>query len=453
MTDHSTRDLREFLEFAESKGKSAWLQIDKSISPKFMTTAVVTGLARKLRSPVIRFNDIEGSDLPTVTNICASLDRVARSAGMTANDLNERLVGAMSAGIKPVVLDRDDTPAQQVVRDADAFSLHELPALYYTDTQDAPYLTSALVVGRDPDTGAHNLSFHRLMIADDHTCAIYMTPGGHLDQIWHKYSARGEPTPLAAVVGNHPLWCYGALIAGALEHEDYDVVSGLLDAPLALTRCLSHPELQVPALAEMIFEGVIEPAETLQEGPFGEFLGYVADKAARPVVRFTKLTHREQPIYQDIVAGQTEHATMSSVSLRARLNRDYMQDEPAIRDFWLPAPMTIFLSVEEYAEDFDAQAFMQRLLTKEAYLKQAIAFDADVDLRKQASVQMALACFTQPGRDVAIYTDQNGNGVDPSETDGRTSKIAIDARSRMHAVRNLLPESVETEFDLNDWIR
>lgn len=453
MSEYSTRDLREFLEFAEAKGKSAWLQIDKPISPKFMTTAVVTGLARKLRSPVIQFDDIEGSDLPTVTNICASLDRVARSAGMTANDLNARLVGAMDAGIKPVVLGRDAVPAQQVVRKESEFSLHELPALYYTDTQDAPYLTSALVVGRDPDTGAHNLSFHRLMIADNHTCAIYMTPGGHLDQIWRKHSERGEPTPLAAVIGNHPLWCYGALIAGALEHEDYDVVSGLLDAPLALARCIEHPELEVPALAEMVFEGVIEPAATLAEGPFGEFLGYVADKAPRPVVRFTTLTHRTDPIYQDIVAGQTEHATMSSVSLRARLSRDYMHDEPAIKDFWLPAPMTIFLSVDEAATDFDAAAFMERLLHSEAYLKQAIAFDADVDLRKQASVQMALACFTQPDRDITIYSDQNGNGVDPSERDGRTSKIAIDARSRMHAVRNVLPDSVEADFDLNDWIR
>lgn len=144
---------------------------------------------------------------------------------------------------------------------------------------------------------------------------------------------------------------------------------------------------------------------------------------------------------------------MSSVSLRARLNRDYMQKTTAVVDFWLPAPMTIFLSIDPDAEDFDAPAFMQTLLTHESYLKQAIAFDAEVDLRKQASVQMALACFTQPERDAVIFTEQNGNGVDPSEQEGKTSKIAIDARSRMHAVRNVLPAAIESEFDLNEWIR
>ena len=453
MSTASSDDLRSFLEFAEGTGKRGWLAIDKPISPRFLTTAVVNGLARKLRSPVIRFESVDGSDYPMVTNLCAGVDRVAKSIGLSADALNDRLIGAMAADITPLTVARPEAPVQHVVHEADGFSLHDLPALYYTDTQDAPYLTSAIVVGRDPDTGAHNLSFHRLMIAGDHTAAIYMTPGGHLDQIWHKHSERGEPTPLAAVVGTHPLWCYGALIAGALEHEDYTVVSGLLGAPLSLVPCVSHPELLVPARAEMVFEGVIEPASTLPEGPFGEFLGYVADKAPRPVVRFSRLTHRSEPIYQDIVAGSTEHATMSSVSLRARLNRDYMQGEPAIRDFWLPAPMTIFLSIDEDATDFDAAAFMAHLLTTEAYLKQAIAFDADVDLRKQASVQMALACFTQPAHDVAIFDDQNGNGVDPSERNGRTSKIAIDARSRMHAVRNVLPADVDDGFDLNDWIR
>ena len=66
---------------------------------------------------------------------------------------------------------------------------------------------------------------------------------------------------------------------------------------------------------------------------------------------------------------------------------------------------------------------------------------------------MALACFTQPERDAVVFSDQNGNGVDPSERDGKTSKIAIDARARMHAVRNVLPEAIEMSFDLNDWIR
>ncbi|MEO0576885.1 MAG: UbiD family decarboxylase domain-containing protein [Pseudomonadota bacterium] len=455
MTDaYSTHDLRSFLEYLDGKPASQFQRIEKSISPEWVTTAVVTGLAKKLRSPVIRFDHVEGSDYPMVTNVCASLDRVAKSVGLTSDALNQRFVDAKTANIPPITLSNSDAPVSAHTRNAGEFSLQELPQLKYSDTQSTPYITSAIVVGRDPDSGAHNLSFHRLMMIDDTSAAIYMTPNGHLDQIWKKHSAKGQLTPLAAVIGTHPLWCYAALIAGALEDEDYDMVSGVLDAPLALTPTTVDANLLVPALAEMVLEGFIEPAKTASEGPFGEFLGYVADVADRPVVRFETLRHRDQPVYQDIVAGQIEHLTMSSISLRARLHRDYFRDNPAVIEFFLPAPMTIFLKIDQSQQpDFDAVGMMDTLLCNESYLKQAYCFDPDIDLRKQASVQTAIACFAQPIVDVTLYRDKDGNGVDPSETNGRTSKIAVDARSKVAAVRSELPGSVTDDFDLNDWIR
>ena len=388
-----------------------------------------------------------------VTNVCASLERVAQSAQITSAELHDRMLGALEAGISPVLLGTEQAPVRQVVRETSEFSLHDLPAAFYTETQTHPYITSAILVARDPATGRHNLSFNRLMIADDHVCAIYMTPGGHLDQIWKTNSAEGQGTPIAAVIGHHPLWCYGALVAAELGHEDYEVLSGMLNAPIALTTCRNDLELCVPALAEIVLEGVIDPVERLSEGPFGEFLGFVAEQSLRPTIRFDRLSHRNNPIYQDIVAGQAEHATMSGVSLRARLKRDYMQGTSAVKDFWLPAPMTIFLSLDEAQTDFDAGSLMRHLLLNEPYLKQAIAFDSNVDLRKQASVQKALACFMQPQCDIAIIEDLDGNGVDPSEIGGKTSKLAIDARARTYARSNTLPAEVESEFDLNDWIR
>ncbi|MEM7563780.1 MAG: UbiD family decarboxylase domain-containing protein [Pseudomonadota bacterium] len=443
MSSHSTLDLREFLLFVKSKGASAVVEIDKPVSTRFVTTAIVKSLAQKLRTPVIQFNHIEDSSYPMVTNVCASLERIAQSAKITSGELHDRMLGALEAGISPAILETEEAPVRQVIKEKNDFSLQELPAVFYTETQTNPYLTSAILVARDPDTGRHNLSFNRLMIADDHVCAIYMTPGGHLDQIWKRNSSSGRKTPVAAVIGNHPLWCYGALVAADLGHEDYEVLSGLLNAPIALTPCQNDTELYVPAYAEIVLEGAIDPMDQLSEGPFGEFLGFVAEKAPRPTIRFDRLTHRDKPIYQDIVAGQAEHATMSGVSLRARLKRDYMQGIPAVIDFWLPAPMIIFLSIDDSQTDFDVSTFMQELLLKESYLKQVIAFDSSVDLRKQASVQMALACFMQPHRDITIINDLDGNGVDPSEISGTTSKLAIDARARIHLQTNTLPSEVE----------
>ncbi|MDJ0938976.1 MAG: UbiD family decarboxylase [Woeseiaceae bacterium] len=449
----SEHDLRSFLDWVSDKGASSYLHVDKTISPRFETTAVVQGMARKLRSPVIRFDDVEGSSYPMVTNVCASIDRVAKSVGLTVDELNARFVAALDAPVAPVVVAADEAPVRAISESMPEFPLSRFPELVYTATQEQPYITSSIVVARDPDTGAHNLSFHRLMIDSDDVAAIYMTPGGHLDQIWKKNAEAGKPTPVAAAIGTHPLWCYASLVSGPLEHDDWGVAGAVLGAPIALTSGQVDPELLVPAQSEFVLEGLLDAVDSREEGPFGEFLGYVAEPGSRPVVRFTSMSSREAPIYQDIVAGQVEHLTMSSISLRARLERDYFVANPAVVNFWLPAPMTLFLAIDASVQtDFDADALMQDLLG-ESYLKQVYCFDADVDLRKLASVQSAIACFVQADRDVQVFEARNGNGVDPSEIDGKTAKVAVDARAKSKPVRSELPEDFAASFDLNDWIR
>lgn len=449
----SHEDLRSFLDAIADKGASSYQEIVRQISPQWETTAVVQGLARKLRSPVIRFADVDGSAYPMVVNVCASFDRVAKSVGLKVDELDERFVDALSAPIEPAIVERADAPVRAEQRRFPEFSLREFPQLVYTATQEKPYITSSIVIARDPDSGAHNLSFHRLMIDSDDVATIYMTPDGHLDQIWRKNSSCERPTPVAAAIGTHPLWCYASLISGPLESDDWGVAGAVLGAPIELTRSSVDDGLLVPARAEFILEGRLDPIDSREEGPFGEFLGYVAEPGERPVVRFETLTSRTDPIYQDIVAGQVEHATMSSIGLRARLKRDYLKDNPAVVNFWLPAPMTMFLAIDSALQpDFDANALMRALL-EESYLKHVYCFDADVDLRKLASVQSAVACFVQADCDIEVFAGRSGNGVDPSEVDGKTAKLAIDARAKRRPVKSELPEALLKDFDLNDWIR
>lgn len=449
----SPEDLRSFLAAVAGKGASSYQEIVRRISPRWETTAVVQGLARKLRSPVIRFADVHGSAYPMVANVCASFDRVAKSVGLTTGELDERFVNALAAPVAPAIVDRTDAPVRAERHRFPDFSLREFPQLVYTATQEKPYITSSIVIARDPDSGAHNLSFHRLMIDGDDVATIYMTPDGHLDQIWRKNSRAGRPTLMAAAIGTHPLWCYASLISGPLDNDDWGVAGAVLGAPIELTRSDLDDKLLVPARAEFVLEGWLDPVDSREEGPFGEFLGYVAEPGERPVVRFETLTSRVDPIYQDIVAGQVEHATMSSISLRSRLERDYLMDNPAVVNSWLPAPMTMFLAIDSTLQpDFDAGALMRALL-EESYLKHVYCFDADVDLRKLASVQSAIACFVQADRDVEVFTDRSGNGVDPSEIDGKTAKLAVDARAKRRPVKSELPETLLEDFDLNDWIR
>lgn len=452
-SDGSMLDLRSYISYVRNKEQNAFLEVRREISPRWQTTAIVTKLARKMRNPVICFNSVAGTELPVVTNVCCSFDRVARSAGLDAATVTDRMTRALDEPIPPVDVPADDAPVLAERFDAGAFSLRDLPDFYYTDTQTAPYLTAAILVARDPQSGAHNLSFHRLMICGDNEVAIYMTPGGHLEQIWKRNREEGRSTPVAAVFGFHPLWAYGCLAAGPLEVDDYGVIGAVLGEGLAVTGSIGHSDLKIPALAEMVYDGRIDAEVTEEEGPFGEFLGFVAPKAARPVLRFTHLSSRQKPIFQDIVAGQSEHITMSSVTLRARLARNYFRGNDAVVDFWLPAAMTLFLAVDSSRQpDFDARQMMRRLLQAERYLKQVVCFDANVDLRKLGSVQAALANNVQADRDMQSFPNCPGNGVDPSEVGGKTCKLAIDARSKGGTVTNRLPDEIEESVRLEDWL-
>src|SRR5690606_24851995 len=128
----------------------------------------------------------------------------------------------------------------------------------------------------------------------------------HLHGIFEKYVARGEDMPIAVFVGVHPLVSIGALYAGDADVEEYDVIGGLMQAPLPLVPCVTHPDLEVPAGAELVLEGVVRHAETMREGPFGEFTGYGTGVTQTPPFDVLALTHRRDPLFQDVVSGRME---------------------------------------------------------------------------------------------------------------------------------------------------
>ncbi len=452
-TNGNIEDLRSYLEFVKGKGRNAYIEVEKPIAARWETTAVVTELERKMRTPVLHFKAIADCDFTMVTNVCSSFERVANGSDMSGEDLSSRFGAVMSRQISPSIVASREAPVRENIRSFEQFSLASLPQLYYTQSQTSPYLTAAIIIARDPDSGAHNASFHRLMLIANDSATIFMTQGGHLDRIWKKNCQRNKPTPLSAVIGTHPLWCYASLVSGDLDHDDYQVMSAVLGGPIQLTPGIDDPELLIPARGEIVLEGMIDQAARHEEGPFGEFLGYVAERSPKPVVRFTTASFRNGAIFQDIIAGHSEHLMMSSVTLRARLGRDYLNSQPAIKDYWLPAAMTLFLAVDRSkSQQFDPVELMQEMLKQERYLKQIICFDSDVDLRKQGSVQNALSCHVQPDRDIVIIGDCCGNGIDPSEQGGMTSKMAVDARMKTETVRNALPSEVLENFDLAQWL-
>lgn len=414
--------------------------------------AFTAALVNKMRMPIIEYQNVINTEMPVVHNVCASLSRVAKSKGWSVSQLEEKLSAAYAHQIAPTLVADVDGPVREIRYTGDEIDLGQLPSIFYTDSQSRPYLSAAHVVALDPLSGTLNISFHRLMIAGRDKLAIYMTPDGHLDQIFQHNSRQGQDTPIAAFVGAHPLWSLGSLAAGSLSLDEFSVIGGLLGYSLPVVKGIYSEELRIPSHSEIAIEGSVSCTQTIPEGPYGEAFGFVSEINDRPVVQVMALSHRREPIFQDIVPGQLEHLTMTGVAVQVYLRKRLKEQFDCITDIHLPTPMTVYVAVSESVRYSSASNILKNILNENRFIKHAVLFDEGVDISNARQTHYALAMHVQAHCDVIVIAGQPGNGLDPSEIDGKTTKWGIDASSfakpLQGAKKNALPEHVLASLDV-----
>ena len=449
------RDMRSFIEWVKKNHPREHVTVTSEVSPDWEIAGVTQKFANKMRAPILEFSSVSGTSMPIVTNVCASMSRIAKYLDTSLGELEDKVAEAYQMPIPPVIWQRSSVPpVRECIYRGVELNLYSLPQLRNTATETAGYLSAAAVVAYDPDSAAHNISFHRLMIVDRCRTAIYMTPGGHLDTIFKKNAARNRGTPISVFIGGHPLWSLGSLAGGALELDEMSIIGGLLGEPLQVTPGLIDSKLLVPACAEIVLEGNLNHNETVEEGPYGEALGFVSKSESRPIFEVVAMTTRTSPIFQEIVAGQMEHLNMTGVAVKAQLQISIVDYYPSIDEIYQPAPMTVYIRLSEKVGDADIKEIMREVLIKQRYLKQVVVFDHHISLRNPQQTNWALATMVQADKDIIVLPLQNGNGIDPSEQNGQTTKWGIDATAvkdyRSAPVRNEIPESVVDNINLEE---
>lgn len=444
-------DLRSFIDELRINYAREIIEISDTLNGDWELAACTTGLQKKLRIPLIQYKDVAGTDFTVVHNVCASLARIARVAGYSVDELESRLANAYDELIPPQAVATG--PVRDVVLQGDALDVRILPAIRYTESQTHPYISAACLVAHDTRSAAINISYHRLMISDANTLAVYMTPGGDLDKIFRYNQRNGKHTPVAAFIGAHPLWSLGSLAAGPLSLDEYSVIGGLLGYPLPVVAGLHDSNLYVPAQAEIALEGHLCFADEIAEGPYGEAFGYVSPVQNSPVFRVRSMTHRQDAMFQDIVPGQLEHMTMTSIAIKVHLQKSLTARFPGILQIHLPAPMTVYVKISQGIATAKVHDMLRVMLTQQRFIKNAVVFDADVKLDDSKQTQRAIAMHVQADRDLVVVTDQPGNGLDPSENNGKTTKWGIDATDSAAANGrskiSRLPDSVVQNLDVD----
>ena len=236
---------------------------------------------------------------------------------------------------------------KDVIVRGDAIDQNEFPVPKWHHLEGGRYIhTFSGIVTRDPDTRVMNVGIYRGMIGRKDTTPMLLIKGGqHWGHHFQKYADRGEPMPVACVIGWDPIMPFLAgspIPTGVCE---WDVMGAYRGEPAELVRC-ETVDLEVPASAEIVIEGFIsdDPATWEKEGPFGEYTGHLSDvPTPRPTMKVTCITHRREPIFRGCLEGTlpgsySENSVMSGVQ-RAGIAWNILKGAgiPGVRDVYVPS--------------------------------------------------------------------------------------------------------------------
>ncbi len=252
-------------------------------------------------------------DMPVVVGaLAASPEIYAVGMGRKVEDIGAAWMQAIANPIPPVTV--DTAPCQEVVITGDALrqpgaGLAALPVPVSTPGFDAaPYLTATLCITRDPESRVQNMGMYRAALKATDRLAVRMVArpsngaGGYYH--WLKYNERHAPIPIAVVIGCAPVVMFTGPQKLAIDLDELAVAGGLAGAPIRMVKCRTH-NLMVPADAEIVIEGFIDPEKLEPEAPFGESNGYVALEAYNMPMQVTAITRKRNAVFASIISQVT----------------------------------------------------------------------------------------------------------------------------------------------------
>ncbi|QWT46569.1 4-hydroxy-3-polyprenylbenzoate decarboxylase [Azospira inquinata] len=451
-------DLRDFIAQLESLGELK--RVGVPVSPHLEMTEICDRVLRR-SGPAVLFEHPTGYDIPVLANLFGTPRRVALGMGEeSVTALRE--VGKLLAYLKepeppkglkdaweklPVlkqVLNMapkkvSSAPCQEVVWEGKDVDLSRLPIQHCWPGDVAPLITWGLVVTRGPNKNRQNLGIYRQQLLGPNKLIMRWLAhrGGALDFRDHCQAHPGEPFPVAVALGADPATILGAVTPVPDSLSEYQFAGLLRGAKTELTQCLGS-DLQVPARAEIVLEGVIHPEETAVEGPYGDHTGYYNEQASFPVFTVERITMRQNPIYHSTYTGKPPD---EPAALGVALNEVFVpllqKQFTEISDFYLPPEGCSYrLAVVSIKKQYPGHAKrvmfgIWSFLRQFMYTKFIIVVDDDVNIREWKEVIWALTTRVDATRDTTLVDNTPIDYLDfASPVVGLGSKMGIDATNK-----------------------
>ncbi|HDZ07764.1 4-hydroxy-3-polyprenylbenzoate decarboxylase [Pseudohongiella sp.] len=454
----SFKDLREFIALLESEGELK--RITAPVDPNLEITEICD---RTLRAggPALLFENPIGSDIPLLGNLFGNTRRIALAMGQ--QDLQGlRDVGTLLAFLKeptppkgwkdiwqnlptyrqvlniaPSV--RKKAPCQDVVINEADVDLGMLPVQTCWPGDAGPLVTWPLVITRGPEKERQNLGIYRMQVIGRNRLIMRWLShrGGALDFRDWQLKHPGEGFPVSIAIGADPATILATVTPIPDTLSEYAFAGLLRGSKTEVVKCITN-DLQVPASAEFVLEGVIEPDDMADEGPFGDHTGYYNEVDKFPVFTVKKITHRKDPIYHSTYTGRPpDEPAMLGVALNEVFVPLLQKQYPEIVDFYLPPEGCSYrLAVISIRKQYPGHAKRVMMgawsfLRQFMYTKFVIVTDDDIDIRNWQDVIWAMTTRMDPARDTIMIENTPIDYLDfASPVSGLGSKIGMDATNK-----------------------
>lgn len=407
-------------------------------------------------------------DMPVVIGALAGTEDIyALGMGVPARELGDVWIRGIGKPIEPEFI--ENAPCHEIVWTGDELTrpgggLERLPVPISTPGFDAaPYLTATLCVTKDPDSGIRNMGTYRAGLKARDRLGVRMASrlsgaGGYAH--WLKYQKRNEPMPIAIVVGCAPVVMFTGPQKLAIDQDEMAVAGGLAGRAMRVTRAKTV-DLEIPADAEIVVEGLIDTHMLEPEGPFGESHGHIALEDFNMSMRVTAITMKRNAVFASVISEVTpSESSILKKSAYEALFLKHLRHDLSIKDVRrvvMHEPLTnlrkvLFVEMAHGAQGTEVWRALHGTATLQAQCgKIVIAVSEDIDSRNTDAVFWSMAYRSDPVADTMLIPHRAGGHGPKTGPGSGDSTMLIDATLKHPTSPLALPAKPFMENALHVW--
>jgi 2,5-furandicarboxylate decarboxylase 1 len=366
--------------------------------------------------PAVLFKNIKGSRIPLLLNLHGTYERVALSIGTDVKHMVPEFAARQASPVATTLVSSNRAPVHEVVLIGDQIDVTKMPSLVHQELDAGKYITSAATISRDPESGRLNAGIFRHQIQGPKQLGFMTNPAHQTAYIFRSYRDQGRKMAVALVIGHHPAMLLAAASKPPGIGGELEVMGGLLGESLEVVQGKTV-DLQVPAWAEIVIEGIVDtdPEKVQTEGPFGEYPRYYTGLGPMPFVQITAITMRKQPIYVDVFNAHHEHLVLGGLPWMGSLYLRVRESIPTVTAVNLPLMgvlSTLFIAMKKRV-DGEPKIAAAAAFAVVPLLKHIFVVDDDIDIFDNDQVMWAFTTRFQGDRDLIVMPNFLGGHLNP----------------------------------------